>query len=108
MDMTPYLDALEGHGGRRDHPSRIRQRLLVLYLATADLASPTVGWSLYDGAGVDESLAGQDSEPPYPSVLAAMRDGWRVIQFPVLFPPDKDDPYTAAHFKYEYVLEQLT
>lgn len=82
-----------------------RQRLLFLTLATADLASPTVAWALYDGTTVTDPVVGDDDVPPYRSVLDAMRDGWRVIQCPQLPALDRDDPYAGAHLRYEYVLE---
>ena len=83
----------------------LRQNLLILYTGTADPASPVVGWSRYDGAPADDTAP--SGEPPYPSVVAAMQDAWRVIQMPMLLPPDKDDPYAAAHLRHEFVLEKL-
>ena len=59
--------------------TQLRQKLLFLYLGNSSLESEVVGWSLYDGT-TDEMFeaAGEDAEPPYTSVLDAMRDGWRV------------------------------
>ena len=88
----------------------MRQQLLILYLAAADLDSGVVGWSRYDGAAPPgPNRHGDESVPPYASVVDAMRDGWRVIHFPSLPDPARpgDDPYRAAHLRYEYVLEKL-
>jgi hypothetical protein len=62
-----------------------RQQVLVLHGASTDLLSSTVAWSLYDGAApadAPQMRTGDSAEPPYESVLAAMRDGWSVIQVP--------------------------
>jgi hypothetical protein len=83
----------------------LRQNLLILYTAAADLSSPIVAWSRYEGAPTGD--AAPSDQPPYDSVVAAMRDGWRVLQVPVLLPPDKDDPYAGAHLRHEFVLEQI-
>jgi hypothetical protein len=40
-------------------------------------------------------------------VLAAMRDGWRVIQFPSLRPPAPGAEHDTAFLPYEFVLEKL-
>jgi hypothetical protein len=83
-----------------------RQNLLILYTSGADLEGPVVAWSRYDGAP-DPAAPGSGDQPPYPSVVAAMQDGWRVLQVPMLLPPDKDDPYTASHLRHEFVLEKI-
>ena len=92
--------------GADGNAAQVRQNLLILYTAGADLWGPVVAWSRYNGAA-DPPPPGAGEQPPYPSVVAAMRDGWRVLQVPQLLPPDKDDPYTAAHLRHEFVLEQL-
>ncbi len=84
-----------------------RQKLLVLYAHSPDLHSQTVAWSLYDGAGEDRSSSGDSEEPPYPSVVAAMRDGWRVVQFPQQYPAYPGMEYNTSYLKYEYILEKM-
>lgn len=62
-----------------------RQQLMILHCASTDLLAATVAWSVYDGAapaGAPPMLTGDAHEPPYRSVLDAMRDGWRVLQVP--------------------------
>ena len=61
--------------------TQLRQKLLVLYAHSPDLHSQAVAWSLYDGTGRDRPSSGDSEEPPYASVVAAMQDGWRVVNF---------------------------
>ena len=87
-----------------------RQILLVLYVHSPDLNSRVVAWSIFDGTAPDHSRdhsSGDADEPPYDSVVAAMRDGWRVIQFPQQFPAYPGMEYNTAYLKYEYILEKL-
>ena len=87
--------------------SRWRQKILVLYTHTPDLKSAVTAWSIYDGTGSKDHTTGDSEEPPYPSVLAAMRQGWRVMQFPQQFPAYPGMEYHTAYLRYEYILEQL-
>jgi hypothetical protein len=60
-----------------------REQVLILHLANKSLDSQTVAWALYDGASPEGSLPsrpGDESDPPYPSVVAALRAGWRLLQ----------------------------
>lgn len=84
----------------------MRQTLLILYSASPDLASAVVAWSSYDGASAVTSQAGDADTPPYPTVLDAMRDGWRVVQ---LASPSAATPgaeHRPAFLKWEVVLER--
>ena len=87
--------------------SRLRQKILVLCTHTPDLKSAVVAWSIYDGTGREDHTTGDSEEPPYSSVLAAMRQGWRVMQFPQQFPAYPGMEYHTAYLRYEYILEQL-
>ena len=87
--------------------SSLRQQLLVLYAHSPDLHSAITAWSMYDGTGKERPTSGDGDEPPYPSVVAAMRDGWRVIQFPQQFPAYPGMEYNTSYLKYEYILEKL-
>ena len=40
-------------------------------------------------------------------IVEAMRDGWRVIQFPQQFPAYPDMEYNTSFLKFEYILEKL-
>ena len=54
----------------------LRQKVLVLYLKNSALDAPVLAWALYDGTGERLHMAGDDDAPPYPTGLAALRDGW--------------------------------
>lgn len=84
-----------------------RQIIMVLYLATSALDSEVRGWSTYDGTGKTYPTTGDSDRPPYKTGLAAMQDGWRVVQFPVLIPPYKDLEYTTSFVKFEYIFEKM-
>jgi hypothetical protein len=84
-----------------------RQQLLVLYAANSSPESAVGAWSLFDGTGRQTRMAGDAEAPPYPSVLAAMRDGWRVIQLPQLQAAAPGAEHDTAFLKYEFVLEKL-
>ncbi len=87
----------------------LRQQILFLQLANPDLAAPTIGWALFDGAaakGARQMQSGDQSEPPYRSVLDAMRDGWFVFQVPTLPYFVAGREHETGHLPYEYVLER--
>jgi hypothetical protein len=84
-----------------------KQQLLILYAASPSPDSPIGAWSLYDGTGREKHMAGDGGEPPYPSVLAAMRDGWRVIQLPQPQAAARGAEHDTAFLQYEFVLEKL-
>jgi hypothetical protein len=89
--------------------SQVRQQILILHLAMPSLESDTIAWALYDGATPSGSLpmqSGDSYEPPYPSVLEAMRDGWNVIQLPTLPIYVSGHEHESGHLPYEYVLER--
>ena len=52
-------------------------------------------------------MAGDSDRPPYDSVLAAMKDGWRVIQVPQLLAAPTGQEHQTAFPRFEYVLEKL-
>ena len=85
----------------------LKQKLLILYAANSSLDSPVGAWSLFDGTGREKHMAGDADKPPYSSVVAAMRDGWRVIQLPQLRPPARGAEHETAFLEYEVVLEKL-
>lgn len=71
---------------QKEEPPILRQKLLILYTKTPDLKSEVGAWSIYDGSGDAHHTTGDSDTPPYRSVLAAMKDGWRVLQLPQQFP----------------------
>jgi hypothetical protein len=85
----------------------LRQQLLVLYATTSSPDSDVGAWSIFDGTGRQAHMAGDADKPPYASVLAAMRDGWRVLQLPSLQPAAPGAEHDTSFLKYEFVLEKL-
>ena len=85
----------------------VRQQVLVLYLANSALDSRVKGWTIYDGTGKEHHTTGDSETPPYASGLDALRDGWRVIQFPQLIPPYPGMEYTTSFQMYEFIFEKL-
>jgi hypothetical protein len=89
------------------HKKALRQNLLVLYLANSSPDSRSVSWAWYCGTGSAPDLPGEASEPPYPSVVAAMKDGWRIISFPPIVQPWPGSEYQTALLRHEFVLEKM-
>ena len=87
--------------------SNLRQQVLTLYLQNSALDSRVVGWSIYDGTGRDAHTTGDSVEVPYETGLDALRDGWRLIQQPVLIPPYPGEEYTTSFMKYGFLFEKL-
>jgi len=84
-----------------------RQQVLVLWLGDSNLESPVVAWSFWDGTGARRTMAGDESEPPFSSGLAALRDGWRVFQASPLLPHYPGTETQTAYLKYEFWLEKI-
>ena len=84
-----------------------RQRVLVLYLENSALDSRVVAWSLYDGTGAENHMAGDAEQPPYATGLAALQDGWRLFQASQLLPHAGGDEFRTGYLKYEFFFEQL-
>lgn len=84
-----------------------RQQVLVLYLASSALDTPTVGWAFYDGTGVERHMAGDQDEPPYKTGLEALMDGWRLIQASSLHSHEQGNEFVTDYLKYEFFFEKL-
>ncbi|MDE2846647.1 MAG: hypothetical protein OXO51_08085 [Gemmatimonadota bacterium] len=71
------LEQLEGLI-ENQRPSRI----MYLTARSINMRSGIVGWAVFvPGEGPEFKLPGD--EPPYESVLDAVADGWRVVQYPI-------------------------
>ena len=84
-----------------------RQQVLVLYLRSSALDSGVVAWAVYDGAGRDTHMAGDAEEPPYATGLAALRDGWRLIQASPLSDHAVGNEFRTGYLKYEFFFEKM-
>lgn len=87
--------------------ANMRQKILILYSKTPDLHTKIGAWAIYDGTGKEQHTTGDSTEPPYHSVLEAMRDGWRVIQFPQQFPAYPGMELATSYLRWEYILEKM-
>ena len=85
----------------------LRQKILILYSQIAALDAPFQAWAIYDGSGQEVHQNTANPEPPYSSVLDAMKDGWRVIQFPNLQNSARGEEYDLGVINFEYVLEKM-
>ena len=54
---------------------------------------------------IDSQL--DELEPPYENAMAAMRDGWQVIQMSELTPRSPDDAYEDGPLPYQTVLAKI-
>lgn len=85
----------------------VRQQVMVLYLSHSGLDASVVGWSMYDGTGVRDHMAGDAEEPPYATGVEALRDGWRLFQVSPLLPHSAGDEFRTGYLKYEFFFEKL-
>ena len=81
-----------------------KQKILYLLSRRSDMRAQIVGWQLCD-PGMDIEPALPSKEPPYASVIDAVRDGWRILQFPS--PPAYPFTEQNSYVGYEFVLERF-
>ncbi len=86
---------------------RTLQHLLVLWASSPDPASGIASWSHYAPGDWHSRYTGEETEPPYASVLQAMADGWRIIHYPELQPALVGHEQDTFHLKHRFVLERL-
>lgn len=85
----------------------LRQQVLVLYLGSSALDAGVIAWAMYDGTGESRRMAGDEDEPPYATGLAALEDGWRLIQASPLIQHGTGDEFRTGYLKYEFFFEKL-
>ncbi len=82
-----------------------RQQVLMLWLSSSALDSAVVGWAFHDGsAGTGPQ---PDGEPPYANGVAALVDGWRLLQMSPLIPPYPGAERTTSFLHHEFVFERM-
>jgi hypothetical protein len=82
-----------------------RQQVLYLWANGSGLDSGTIGWAFHDGTeGTGPQLPG--SSPPYPNGVAALRDGWMLLQSSQLVPPQPGEEHVNSYLEYEFVFER--
>jgi hypothetical protein len=82
-----------------------RQQILYLWAAGSALDSPAVGWAFHDGAEGDGPPL-PDGSPPYRSGVAALVDGWMLLQSAQLVPPLPGEEHQNTYLEYEFVFER--
>jgi hypothetical protein len=95
-DLDRLADLVEEHSC---------QMILYLYSKSTNMRSPLASWMLYDATQPQEPQL-PSQEVPYASVLAAVADGWRIVQFPnaKLFAyQGVDNDYLG----FEFILEKM-
>ncbi len=77
----------------------------MLWLASSALDSGVVAWAFHDGsAGVGPQLL---ADPPYQSGVAALVDGWRLLQMSQLTAPTPGNERETSYLKHEFLFERL-
>jgi len=85
----------------------VRQQVMVLYLSGSALDTHVIAWSLYDPVATAVRQVGEEDEPPYPTGLDALRDGWRLLTMSQLFAPPRGLEYSTDQHNFEFVFERL-
>ena len=96
---TADLDRLEG---QLEQP---RQQVLYLYSKSTNMRSPLASWAFYDPTRPQEPTL-PSAEGPYDSVLSALADGWRVVQFPIAKLYDYEGQEND-YLGFEFILEKI-
>jgi hypothetical protein len=82
-----------------------RQQVLVLWLSSSALDSGVVAWAFHDGT--DGSGPQPESDPPYPTGVAALVSGWRLLQMSQLIAPTPGNERETSYLKHEFLFERL-
>ncbi len=82
-----------------------RQQLLYLWLAEGAIDTAVVSWAFHDGcAGRGPGLPA--GEPPYADGLAALRDGWCLLQSAPSVPLTPGNEHAPGPLLNEFVFER--
>ncbi len=85
-----------------------RQDVLFLWLQTSALDSNVIAWARYDGTGEGPTPPSDSkADPPYATGVAALRDGWRLIQASQLTPPAPGAERQVDYLRHEFIFEQI-
>ena len=83
----------------------IRQQILYLWLVVGALDTGVVAWAFHDGSN-GEGPALPVEEPPYRSGVAAMRDGWFLLQSPRSVAPKPGEEHYTNYLNHEFIFER--
>ena len=82
-----------------------RQQILYLWLAEGALDTEAVAWAFYDGTrGRGPELPA--GEPPYKTGLAAMEDGWFMLQSPAPYNLQPGLEHETSYLPNEFIFER--
>lgn len=84
------------------------QDILVLFQTTPALDAQVVAWARYEaskGTGLGDLV--EESDPPYHNAMAALRDGWQVIQMSELKHRSPQEGYELGPLPYQIVLSKF-
>ena len=74
-------------------------------MAEGALDTATIGWAFYDG--VQKQGPGlPDDDPPYPNGLAALEDGWFLLQSPSPYVLHPGEEHGTSYLPNEFVFER--
>lgn len=83
----------------------VRQQVLYLWLGTSALDAEVLGWAFHDGTqGAGPALP--EGEPPYATGVAALEDGWCLLQSAQLLPPLPGAEHTTSFLQHEFLFER--
>ena len=83
----------------------VRQQVLYLWLAEGALDTDTVGWAFHDGTG-GKGPHLPAVEPPYATGLAALEQGWFLIQSPAPYTLHPGAEHEVSYLANEFVFER--
>ncbi len=82
-----------------------RQQILYLWMSESAFDTEVVAWAFHDGTnGAGAALPAGD--PPYASGLAALEDGWMLLQAPHVPAPVPGRDSEVGYLQYEFVFER--
>ena len=82
-----------------------KQQVLYLWLAESALDTAVIGWAFYDGTSGDSPTIPLE-DPPYKIGTDALKDGWFLIQSPVLAISSPGAEHSIAYLPNEFVFER--
>lgn len=81
-----------------------RQQLLFLYLEHSNLAGRVMAWTFHDGSG---RLADLEGSPPYANGVAALEDGWCLLQAAPVPQRLPGAERMTGRLEHEFILERF-
>ncbi|MDP6113302.1 MAG: hypothetical protein QGF00_26150 [Planctomycetota bacterium] len=87
-----------------ERPHRSLQRLMYMHLTSLNPASTCVSYAIFEPDGEYRPAISADAEMPYKNVLAALADGWQVLQAPD--PRLPFDDHEMDILGYQFILQK--